>query len=522
MGWLSRLFRFDLYPTTTKHIAALPRGILWTLGGLLLVALLSSSIGFLGVHRMSGLIFTMMDENVPSVRAANELKISMLGQRGLVASFILDGGNRKWLEQIESSRQAFNQSLVDARASVHTDREKEILERVESASGTYNNARDQAIRFFELGQHDQAAEILVNQTPMLYEQAYRTCDELIAANVAYMNSAANRVQRTSDQLWWFTLLSVCCTIVLAGTLIVLLSGGVYLPLKRMAAEAKRLGPASGGQNSPDVSADDLSAVRQSLTYLAGEAASAQDRLTQSHDELRQAERMASVGKLTAGIAHEIRGLLTTMKLWSYSLQQTRFNDRNVQTTFEAMHEELERLEQLVRNFLEFARPPELKQGHYQVADLVDQATKLVQPRLEDKDLELCMQFDSELPPVLADAEQLKHVLVNLLTNACEASNATGRIVVAAALEDSDSPEKRIVIRFTNFGAPIPNNVQARVFEPFLTTKKHGVGLGLSIAAAIAQRHGGKLELLSSDESGTVFALCLPPYVESDDGKNFAG
>ena len=522
MGWKRRVSGNGLHSAPAKNAAAMPWQIAFTLGGLFLVSLVSGTLSFWGTNLVSGLTSAIIDKNVRSVHAANNLEIAMLEQRGLVASYLLDDGNTVWRDQLDARRLEFDRLLAEAKDSAHTFQETEILKQIERTYGNYTNSRQEAIALFDVGQRDQAISVQLRQVPQLYDATYRACEELNTVNVAFMAAAAQQIKAAARQSWWFTVAAISITAVLTGVLSLQLIGGVYRPLRNVTEEARRLSPGPTPDSSVRSETGDFSVLRHSINSLAEDAAQARLSFVKSRDDLDHSEKLASVGQNAVGVAHEIRSLLTTMKLWSFSLRDTRFDDENVQGTFETMHGELSRLEQLVRNFLEFARPPELNQTLCRLADVVRQAVILVNPRLVEKNLELEQHFDDALPPLLADSDQLKQVFVNLLTNACEASLVAGTVMIGAELERAVNDSVWIVVRMINNGHSIPLEKQLRILEPFVTTKSNGIGLGLSIAASIAKRHGGELRLVSSNDSGTEFALLLSPHMENHNGKDSAG
>ena len=229
----------------------------------------------------------------------------------------------------------------------------------------------------------------------------------------------------------------------------------------------------------------------------------------SEGDEREAERLASVGKLAASVAHEIRNPLTSMKMWLFSIQKEVGGEPALDHKFEIVSDEIRRLENIVRNFLEFSRPPELTLRVESVSVLLDETLELAEPRIADRTIELVREDAADLPPILADREQFKQVLINLLNNAVEATGEAGRIVIATSEGSDPDGRKMVVVRVSDTGAGMSEEVRARVFEPFFSTKDEGTGLGLCIAARIMARHEGRLVVESSGETGTTLAIYLP-------------
>jgi len=172
-------------------------------------------------------------------------------------------------------------------------------------------------------------------------------------------------------------------------------------------------------------------------------------------------------------------------------------------------EEISRLESIIRNFLEFARPPELKLGAHRIDALLDKTLELFRHRLEEKDIHLVRSDGAALPRVLVDSDQIKQVFINLMSNAVEAMPEGGWLRISAAAEADRDNRPMAVVRFQDSGSGIPADIRERIFEPFFSTKDEGVGLGLGIAAQIMAGHQGRLELELSSGEGTCFAVWIP-------------
>jgi two-component system, NtrC family, sensor kinase len=167
----------------------------------------------------------------------------------------------------------------------------------------------------------------------------------------------------------------------------------------------------------------------------------------------------------------------------------------------------------VRNFLEFSRPPALKRQVQPIGPLIEKTLALFSPQVNRNRICLTSEVSPDLPPVLVDAEQVKQVLINLLDNAAEAVGDSGRVCLAAGAEREFDDRPMVVIRVSDSGRGMSEEVQRRIFEPFFSTKDNGTGLGLCISAQIMARHDGRLVLESSGERGTVFAVWIPAAAE---------
>lgn len=232
-------------------------------------------------------------------------------------------------------------------------------------------------------------------------------------------------------------------------------------------------------------------------------------LAESRDHLMQSEKLALVGKLAAGVAHTIRNPLTSVKMRLFSLERALSLDAAQKDDFEVISEEIRHIDTIVRNFLEFSRPPKLVAKPTSLSDVVDTALNLLKHRLESYGVTVEVHRVKRLRPISADPDQLKEVLVNLVLNSCEAMVEGGRIVIREEEGVMEPAGRVVVVRVSDTGPGVPEVIADRVFQPFFTTKGEGSGLGLAIAKRIVEEHGGWINLHSPEGRGATFALIFP-------------
>jgi two-component system NtrC family sensor kinase len=233
-------------------------------------------------------------------------------------------------------------------------------------------------------------------------------------------------------------------------------------------------------------------------------------LRDAQTQLARAEKLASLGRLSASIAHEINnplaGILTFARLLVRNLEDGPLDEAARETTLKHLklvHRETERCSAIVRNLLEFARqrPLQLKRSDLNAA--VEEALSLVANQLALKGVALDKQLEP-LPAVEADIGQLRQAIVNIVLNACDAMEGGGRLRVATRLRDDE-----VELEVTDSGCGIPEEHLAKIFDPFFSTKEKGTGLGLSVVYGIVERHHGRLDVRSREGEGTTFWIRLP-------------
>ena len=263
------------------------------------------------------------------------------------------------------------------------------------------------------------------------------------------------------------------------------------------------------EKTPIESGNEVKALSESVRGLIEDVDQTQLELERSRETLLQAEKMAMVGKLAAGVAHSIRNPLTSVKMRLFSLNRTLDMSHTQKEDFEVISEEISHIDTIVQNFLEFSRPPKLKMKRNSPSEVVDLVLQLLRHRLESSNVNVKLHRQNTLPEIDIDPEQMKEVFVNLIVNVCESIEGDGLIEIYEKEGFIKSIGKVVIIRLVDNGPGIPESIRESVFQPFYTTKEEGTGLGLSIAERIIENHGGRLDLGSKEGEGTTFTITLP-------------
>lgn len=221
------------------------------------------------------------------------------------------------------------------------------------------------------------------------------------------------------------------------------------------------------------------------------------------------ERLAQLGTLLAGFAHEVRNPLSTIGL-NLQLVQEEFKDadgtrdKRIQKRLSTVQAEVLRLQKILEEFLSFARAPEPKLEPLDLNRRLQEVVDFHQPEMQGCDISLRFYPGAGIGQVALDWDHMRAAIVNLLRNAREATPPGGEILVSTARDDGN-----VLVRVTDTGAGIQPELRERVLEPFFSTKKAGTGLGLATVRRVVAEHGGTLTLQSEVGKGTQFTLCLP-------------
>ncbi len=234
-------------------------------------------------------------------------------------------------------------------------------------------------------------------------------------------------------------------------------------------------------------------------------------LQQAQEEARRAERLAALGQLSAGLAHEIRNPLGVIKGSAEILRQKlSASDALAQELSGYIYTEVNRLSALVGRFLDFARPSQLNTKPEDVTALLEKCLKAVAEQGATASVKIVREYAASLPRAMIDAELCEQAFTNRLLNACEAMDKSGQLTIrAAAVKESPEAPSQIAVEIADSGPGISEEMKEQIFNPFFTTKKSGVGLGLAIVSKIIDAHGGVVKMVSSPGHGACFRLKLP-------------
>jgi two-component system, NtrC family, sensor histidine kinase HydH len=245
--------------------------------------------------------------------------------------------------------------------------------------------------------------------------------------------------------------------------------------------------------------------------LSQNLADANRNLRQLQEEARRAERLAALGQLSAGLAHEIRNPLGVMKGSAEILKQKlSSSDQLAKELSGYIYTEVNRVSALVGRFLDFARPSQLNLKSEDVPGIMEQSLKTIAEQGATKGVNIVREYAPLLPKARIDSELCEQAFTNLLFNACDAMGESGRLTIRInGVNDRAGATQDVAVEIADSGPGVPEELKEQIFNPFFTTKKTGVGLGLAIVSKIIDAHGGTLKLVSSAGHGACFRVTLP-------------
>jgi two-component system, NtrC family, sensor kinase len=348
---------------------------------------------------------------------------------------------------------------------------------------------------------------------------------ILDTNISLVSSERN-VAESTRQVLIYTILAIFGVAVLISAFVRRMLGG---PLGALMEGTHRLGSGDLGYQIPVQPSGELQDLANSFNTMSRQVQEAHDEinawnrtleerveqktreLSGAQEEMLRVERMASIGKLAAVVAHEINnplaGILTYAKLLKKRLSKEPQPNAENLSMLELMESESRRCGEIVKNLMTFARPTSVNMEPSELNAIIDRCVRLVQHQLALKSVELHLDLFKDLPPVRCDPGQIEQVILALMMNAIDAMPNGGNLSVSSRIGPNS---QHVQIEVRDDGVGMPREVLAKMFEPFFTTKEHGrgLGLGLAISRNIVDRHGGRIEVSSEPGHGTIFTITL--------------
>ena len=311
---------------------------------------------------------------------------------------------------------------------------------------------------------------------------------------------------------------------------------VYVPLKDLEAGALQLSAGNLAEQIPVRSQDEFgkvaaafnsmtTALRKSQQLLQDWGRTLEEKVDTRTQELRVAQaetarsdKLASVGLLAAGIAHEINNPLTGILTFTHLLRNKMPAGTQDAEDLDLVIRETRRCGDIIKRLLDFAREKAPEKKFCDLNKVIEETARLLERTASFHDIELKMELARDLPAVWLDQSQIKQVIMNMLVNAQQAIAEKGRITVGTrrcpeprSFEPGEKPVEMVEVQVTDTGCGIPQKNMARIFDPFFTSKEvgKGTGLGLAVSHGIVMAHGGAIHVQSEEGAGTIFHVFLP-------------
>ena len=294
------------------------------------------------------------------------------------------------------------------------------------------------------------------------------------------------------------------SIFIAIALSALFARSIVVPIRRLSRAAQQIKEGRLGAQVESYGRDEVGTLAETFNEMSIAISQRDKRLSRLNEELKQ---------MSAGLAHEVRNPLNGMRIFLELIRRQCANDTKTEEMVDRVDNEIQSLNKIVSEFLDFARPNPLEWEMVNLSEVVGTVLALLHTESDDSGIQVHTSGLESLPPIRGDAEQLKSVFTNIMKNAIQAMPHGGALTVSGEEVPADDTVK---LEFSDTGTGIAEENVERIFDPFFTTSDTGTGLGLAIVKRLLEAHSGAIECQSEEGKGTTFIITLPVGVEDSE------
>jgi signal transduction histidine kinase len=288
----------------------------------------------------------------------------------------------------------------------------------------------------------------------------------------------------------------------------LLARRISRPLHRLVDGTVRISKGDFSQAIAISSGDEVGDLARSFNEMTGQLLHARERMEDANRKLVQHEKLASIGRMAATIAHEIRNPLTSVKLNVQKIAEEEGFAETVKAHLDLTLEGIDQIERFIKELLNFTRVQELSLERFPPEQVIEESLKMLRDVLAQKKVAVETTFAEGLPPILVDGDKMRQVFLNVIRNAHEALEAGGKISIACDTVE-EGGRMKVRVRIADNGPGIPEKDRESIFEPFFSTKPSGFGLGLANARKIVEQHNGTIRVGKKRGRGSAFVILIP-------------
>ena len=440
--------------------------------------------------------------NVASIRAAEELEIVIRETRYRLNQFLLTG-DPNHIKEAVALRESTEQWIAEADRLAALPDEQELMVQVRTGYDHFLSESKHLVN----GQADPI-EVRHLARDILPNEVLGPARQYLDLNEQHLARSSAENQSVADRLVIGLLLLALCGAVAGLIAGYGLARGISRSILELSVPVRDVAGQLANVVGPiTVSADpQLEDLEQILQVVSERVATVIAQLEASQTMAMRAEQLASLGQFAAGLAHELRNPLMAMKILVQSALERNTSASLSGRDLAVIDEEITRLEQLVQGFLDFARPPEAIRQSTSLAEIVNPTVNLVTAQASRSGISISCDVDKNLPlvDVDADAGQLRQVVLNLLLNAIDATPSGGSVSIHGTRRNGVA-----IMRVADSGHGLPENLGDTIFDPFVSTRETGIGLGLSICRRIVETHQGTITARTRPEGGAEFTVTIP-------------
>lgn len=460
-------------------------------------------------NRMQQNTSEILVKNVSNLKLAEELEIALMDMKGLTSYYILDG-DEEWLKIFSEKQALFIKWFANAQQKGHSVKEKMLLGEINTLYKKYLKYHKEVVYSYRQGETDHAVSILMGDMRETFNSIYEKCEELLSFNEDMMNATNLLIEKDNRMINRITFAIGVLGILLGIVLGLVLARSITHPIYELVLKVKGATKEEFIEKIDISEETELEHLSKHVRRLIEKIHEVNKDLEQSQMMLIRSEKLATLGQMAAGLAHEIRNPLTAIKILIFTLQKESTENSQMMKDYAVILKEIDRMENFLQNFLTFARPPESNLAAIDINKIMRHTLNLLTPQIRNKKINLIESFNQEDAFIYGDSEQIQIVLANVILNAIQSVNDEGIIEIESEIKGRiGEPDAYIQIKITDNGTGISQALINSLFDPFVTSKEKGTGLGLFIVHQIIINHGGRIEAFNNSDKGATFIITLP-------------
>ncbi len=329
--------------------------------------------------------------------------------------------------------------------------------------------------------------------------------------ILYVGIAEEKYNAIKKKTYFYYFVMTCITAVIALGISLYLINNIITPIRALVNASKEILLGNYDKKLLIRTTDEIGYLCHTFNMMITAIKDRDNKLKeQTERQIVQSEKLASLGRLASGIAHEINNPLTGVLSYSTSLLED-LGDSEYSEDLQVIINETKRCRDIVRGILDFARESQIEKEPANVNKIIENALAILTKHINFQNVKIEKRFSENIPEIELDINQMRSVINNLTLNAADAMPGGGRLTISTFLSYADSKEKEIIIEISDTGIGISEDNITKIFDPFFSTKEvgKGTGLGLSVTQSIIERHNGRIEVKSRLGEGTTFTIHLP-------------
>lgn len=347
-----------------------------------------------------------------------------------------------------------------------------------------------------------------------YLTAYRPIENIDGQiiGVLYVGILERKYTDWRNQIVFIYLLITLVSMVIVYILAYVITTNITRPLSDLASTAKKFGQGVYPESVEIKSHDEIAELGKTFQSMVFSIKKRDEELKEyAQRTVVEAERLAIIGQLAAGVAHEINNPLTGIILYCDLVLRSMSGDNPQRKNLGKINNEALRCKKIVKGLLDFARQKKPERLETSIKNTIDSVLALIERQSIFMNIEIKKEYDPALPLINIDPAHIQQVLINIIMNAAESMDGHGVIRIKSFSAEGENNQRNVIVEISDSGPGIKQDYLKKIFEPFFTTKSasHGVGLGLSVCVRIMEDHGGKIQVFSREGEGTTFSLLFP-------------